>query len=322
MRFLLLLSALDAANGQGLENLAMLWNDAPGAPALCYTHMMHHKTWGDWAHQKDKHWSWSRAERNITGRIVMADFLYAGMEKYPRTVIGRYPNSSLLGKDPAYNRCRPSTYMDPNADYSDAIFGITAAFLFYCIVQAKSGANIAEFRAFNPKAIVMYSTLAQPYTSVVDGPRTPNPIPDIPYLITAAYNSAKRMNDCMNGVKCGGGPYPEMYNPFPDQTCDFYGKGRFKGKYGPNNPWANGPSTYYGPTGGPVGWWIDSGNGTVWAQLASYQSDAGRQLMSGASLAFFFGLVLIGIFDSCILVFRPFQDEEEGDFMAGICRVL
>jgi len=282
-----LLAILSSASGQGVEHLTMLWNNAPGAPALCYTHSFSHKSWGDWADKKDLKWSWSRSERNITGEIVWADFMYSGAEKYPRTFIGRYPNSSLLLQDPTYHRCRPSTYMDPNRDYSISIFAISVAFLFYCVVQSKTHLYMAEFEAFSPKAVIMYTSLAQPYTSLVDGPKGPNPLPNTPLLMTAAYNSKKRYEDCKAGRNCKGGPYPEMYHPFPDQTCDFYGKGRFKGRVAGNNPWANFPASYYGPEGGPVGWWLDSGNGTVYAQLASYQTPSARELMSDVSMAFF-----------------------------------
>lgn len=293
--------------GQGVEHLTKLWNNAPGAPPTCYTHMMAHKSWGDWADKKDKHWSWSRNERNITGAIVWADFLYAGLEKYPRTYIGRHPDSGALKTDPTYNRCRPSTYMDPNADYSESIFGITVAFLFYCVVQAETSAYMAEFAAFNPKAVVMYTHLANPYTSVVTEHGGTNPLPNTPLLMTSGYNAEKRREDCMAGRNCNGGPYPEMYDAFPDQTCDFYGKGKFKGKAAGNNPWANFPTSYTGKSGGQIGWWIDSGNGTVYAQIASYQAPSGRALLSDASMVFFkfySALAFITVIFSCYVLFK------------------
>jgi len=42
-----------------------------------------------------------------------------------------------------------------------------------------------------------------------------------------------------------------------------------------------------GPDGGPIGWWLDSGNGTVYAQLASVLSPSELALNSTASDAFF-----------------------------------
>jgi len=263
------------------DNLIYLWNSNPNAPAPCFTHGMSHMYYGS------QRIEISRSE-NISGPVQWADVIYSGAEPYPVKL-----TTAKRGLAPAgWHMCRPTTYMEPGNTYDGYVFAVSLWWFFYCLVQPQDVRYLAEFARpnFNLNGLVMYITLSPGiYGGIATEKHKPNPIPDLPFILVSPYSTQWKRDyetEAIRQISIGG-----LYNPWPEQTCEFYGKGKFKSGLLPNNPWAAGP-TKMPVTYGPMGWVMDnSGNPNItqqlFAQLASTQSPCRQQMTSAPSRAAF-----------------------------------